>query len=157
MILTLRRNFSCAHFYRQPEWSEEKNRETFGKCFTEYGHGHDYKLEVTFSAPLFHLDESSIKSLEQILSKILNPVIEKLDHQHLNFVIPEFMTPADTAIATKANSDIPYRIPTTENLALYLRDQISQQLISHSKNTKGELTLRQLRLFERPDLWVDLL
>lgn len=148
MTLTLRRNFSCAHFYHQPQWSEEKNRETFGKCFTEYGHGHDYQLEVTFNSSLFHLDEASIKSFEQKLTKILNPVIEKLDHQHLNFTIPEFMTPTDPATASK--------IPTTENLALYVRDQISEQLQSQPKNKKGEITLQQLRLFERPDLWVEL-
>jgi 6-pyruvoyltetrahydropterin/6-carboxytetrahydropterin synthase len=148
MILTLRRSFSCAHFYHQPLWSEEKNRETFGKCFTEYGHGHDYRLEVTFSTSHFHLDDSSIKSFEQVLTKILNPVIEKLDHQHLNFVIPEFMTPKDSTTASQ--------IPTTENLALYVRAQISEQLQIHTKNTKGEITLLQLRLFERPDLWVEL-
>lgn len=122
--LTLKRNFSCAHFYRQPVWDEKKNRETFGKCFTEYGHGHDYQLEVTFSSG----DEAS-------LSKILDPIIERLDHQHLNFVIPEFKI-GGNAIA---------RVPTTENLALYLREQI-----------KVSAKVEQLKLFERPDLWVEI-
>lgn len=148
MILTLRRSFSCAHFYHQPKWDEKKNRETFGKCFTEYGHGHDYQLEATFSSAAFHIDETSEYSLEQILAKILNPLIEKIDHQHLNFVIPEFMI-AKNSITTN-------KIPTTENLALYLREQILIILASESNGTKAEITLQKLRLFERPDLWIEI-
>jgi len=148
MTLTLRRHFSCAHFYHQPLWDEKKNRETFGKCFTEYGHGHDYQLEVTFSSSAFHLDESSLSSFKQTLARILDPLIEKIDHQHLNFMIPEFMTPKNSTAASK--------IPTTENLALCLREQILAALTNNSQSTKAEITLQQLRLFERPDLWVEL-
>lgn len=117
-MITLKRSFSCAHFYRQDQWSNEKNRTVFGKCFTDYGHGHDYLLEVTFASG----DEKS-------LSKILDPIVEGLDHRHLNFVIPEFKT----------------KVPTTENLALYIQDQINRSA-----------KIESLKLFERPDLWVEL-
>jgi 6-pyruvoyltetrahydropterin/6-carboxytetrahydropterin synthase len=109
-------NFSCAHFYHQPLWTEQKNKTVFGKCFSKYGHGHDYKLEVYFtgeSAPVK-------KSLQQLH--------DKLDHQHLNFMIPEFKT----------------QVPTTENLAIYCLNQL------HSSD------IQDLRLYETPDLWVEL-
>ena len=48
MILTLQRSFSSAHFYNQPAWSKEQNEKTFGACYTEYGHGHNYTLQVSF-------------------------------------------------------------------------------------------------------------
>ncbi|MDX9731554.1 MAG: hypothetical protein RBT63_07270 [Bdellovibrionales bacterium] len=46
LATTYSREFSTAHLYHQPSWSEEKNRAEFGACFSQYGHGHNYRLEV---------------------------------------------------------------------------------------------------------------
>lgn len=119
-----RQHFSAAHFYHQPAWSADRNQTEFGKCFTEYGHGHDYVCEIEFSND----DGSAEKAFRQ--------VVESLDHQHLNFVIPEFKT----------------LIPTTENLALYIQRQILLTL----QKKKAESQLVSLRLFETPDIWVEL-
>jgi 6-pyruvoyltetrahydropterin/6-carboxytetrahydropterin synthase len=147
-MITLRRSFSCAHFYRQPAWDEKKNREVFGKCFTEYGHGHDYQLEATFSscdeggAHATNFKAAHDTALLKILNSLLDSLIKTLDHQHLNFTIPEF-----TSTSTSAPT-----VPTTENLALYLQDKICSAL----QSTKCLSFLQQLRLYERSDLWVEL-
>ena len=119
--ITLVRKFSAAHFYKNEKWSVEKNLQTFGKCFTEFGHGHDYRLEVEVPA-----------EQEQLLVRALQNLIEKLDHQHLNFVIEEFKM----------------KIPTTENLAVYCQDQI--------RKLNPKITPIKIKLFETENIWVEL-
>lgn len=127
MICTFKAHFSAAHFYHQPAWSTQKNQETFGKCFTEYGHGHDYTLEVSLDC-----DKEQVREIHQV---ILSEAA-RLDHQHLNFVIPEFKI----------------KIPTTENVAQYLAEKISSGL----QNKKTEAQIIRLRLFESPQVWVEM-
>lgn len=119
---TLSTRFSCAHFYAQPAWTEERNRAEFGRCFTPHGHGHDYRLEATFSA--------GDATQDQEWRRRLSTVTETLDHQHLNFTIPEFAT----------------TVPTTENLALWIWKKLS---------SPGSPAPLRLRLYETDDLWVE--
>ncbi len=92
--------FAAAHFYSNSAWTEAKNREIFGKCFTPYGHGHNYRL-------VFFLQ---VEPDEEFL-RAANAVVEELDHQHLNFVIEFFKT----------------HIPTTENIATYIWHKLQDQ------------------------------
>jgi 6-pyruvoyltetrahydropterin/6-carboxytetrahydropterin synthase len=47
ILLTRKADFSAAHFYWNPGWSEEENARVYGKCSNRQGHGHNYTLEVT--------------------------------------------------------------------------------------------------------------
>jgi 6-pyruvoyltetrahydropterin/6-carboxytetrahydropterin synthase len=47
--LTRRYKFSAAHRLHSPHFSDEQNREMYGKCNNPHGHGHNYKVEVTVS------------------------------------------------------------------------------------------------------------
>lgn len=134
--LTLTTQMSCAHFYHQEKWDQQKNQETFGKCFTEYGHGHDYKVEVIFESPkkieaLFPSMNSASGLIQNLKDKIA-VIRDRLDHQHLNFVIPDFKK----------------TIPTTENLAVYFLKELSA--------TNPELKIKKLRVFETPELFVEI-
>ena len=122
-LLTLQSAFSSAHFYHQPAWSDEKNREVFGRCFTPYGHGHNYLLEVSFVVSL----EEAL-TLREEKQKRLDDLTRVLDHEHLNFVIPEFAR----------------TVPTTENIALYFQEKL--------KNEK----IKNLKIYETPQLWSEL-
>ena len=108
--IILEAEFSSAHFYHQPQWSEDKNREEFGRCFTEYGHGHNYKLKAEWA-------DVDLKEIP-LLRKQLDQVVSVLDHEHLNFVVPYFKD----------------KIPTTEVILEYLetelRKNISYQLVN---------------------------
>lgn len=130
--LTRTVRFSAAHRYHRPEWDDARNRAVFGACANPHGHGHNYLLEVTVSGepdPMtgFVVD---LGELDRILQE---EVVEPLDHQHLNHVVPEFAAG--------------HRIPSTENLVLYLWRRIEPRL--------GGARLVRLRLREDVDLWAE--
>ncbi len=133
--MSRRANFSSAHLYANRNFSEQENQNTFGKCFTEHGHGHNYLLEAFFEG---RVDEKSgliINLLE--IDDLLKVLVDKLDHQHLNFDVPEFRE----------------TVPTTENLARFCFQKIEElrkQKMSHVK-----MHLYKVRLFENDDLWVE--
>lgn len=121
--IVLEAKFSSAHFYHQPKWSKEKNEEEFGRCFTDYGHGHNYLLLAEWA----DVSENEIPNLR----KKLDLVVGRLDHEHLNFVIPEFKD----------------KIPTTEVMLRYFEKKLNEVI---SKK------LVQLRLFETADIGAQL-
>ncbi len=127
MILNLRSPFSSAHFYAQPRWDRTRNENTFGRCYTQYGHGHNYVLEVGFHVP-------SAASLEKraFYQNTLTQLTTRLDHEHLNFVIPEFKD----------------KVPTTENIALYFLEKL--------KTAVPEEEISYLRLYEMDTLWTEI-
>ena len=45
-------HFSSGHRYAHPNWTDEKNKEVFGPCFSEHGHGHNYILEAHIRGPV---------------------------------------------------------------------------------------------------------
>lgn len=126
MILTLKSPFSSAHFYAQPLWDKTQNENTFGRCYTEYGHGHNYILEVGFEVKLEDLERRSF------YQTLLTQLTTRLDHEHLNFVIPEFKK----------------TVPTTENIALYFFEKL--------KSFVQEKEISYLRLYEMETLWTEI-
>lgn len=45
--LTRRYRFSASHRLDSPDLSPAENRETYGKCNNQFGHGHDYRVEIS--------------------------------------------------------------------------------------------------------------
>lgn len=127
MILSLKSPFSSAHFYAQELWDEAYNRETFGPCYTPYGHGHNYVLEVGF-----HIESDSVMQQKVYYAQLLKKLTDRLDHEHLNFVIPEFRV----------------KVPTTENIALYFLENL--------KLSVEESKIAFLRLYEMDTLWTEI-
>jgi 6-pyruvoyltetrahydropterin/6-carboxytetrahydropterin synthase len=138
-LIARRLMFSAAHFYRQESFSDEKNRETFGLCYTPHGHGHNYVIEAFIDGPI-DPDTKLVVNLTD-LDRVLREATEPLEHRHLNFDVPEFK-----------NSSAG-KIPTSENIALYLRDRIIKALPSLAPNLK----LNRLRLYETDALWVEVI
>lgn len=126
MTLRLDFEFSAAHFYEQKKWTDDKNKEIFGKCYTPYGHGHNYRLQLEVDIA----DNDPLHSKNEI-SEYMQNVLKKLDHEHLNFVIPWFKN----------------KVPTTENISLYLQDQLRIPAIYQPK---------RLKLFEMDSIYVEL-
>jgi 6-pyruvoyltetrahydropterin/6-carboxytetrahydropterin synthase len=130
IYLTRKAEFSAAHYYYNPQWSEEENRRVFGKCSNRNGHGHNYTLEVTVAGEIdavtgFVID---LKQLKEILNR---QVLDPMDHRHLNREVAEFAT----------------RIPTTENIAVAIWRRLEEQI--------HPARLHRVRLYEQPDLFVD--
>ncbi len=128
--VTRKIEFSAAHFYHNPNFSEEENRRVFGKCANLHGHGHNYVLEVTVAgepdpATGMVLD---LKELKDILQR---EVCDRMDHRHLNLEVAELKD----------------KIPTCENIAAAIWQLLEPKI------TKGKLD--RVRLYESPDLFAD--
>jgi 6-pyruvoyltetrahydropterin/6-carboxytetrahydropterin synthase len=111
--LTRRVHFSAAHRYRRPDWSEEKNRATFGECASPNYHGHNYTCDVTVTGAIddatgFLID---LGELDRILE---SEVTAKFDHRNINLEVPEF---ADGKM-----------IPSGENLARFIFERVQAKL-----------------------------
>jgi 6-pyruvoyltetrahydropterin/6-carboxytetrahydropterin synthase len=122
--------FSASHLYRRPEWSDEENLRRFGKCATLPGHGHNYRLLVRVAGEPdprtgFVVDLGQLDGLVRVC------VLEPLDHRHINEAIAEF-GPGE-------------RIPSSENLVLWIRDRVASALPAGCR-------LVGLRLAEDDDL-----
>lgn len=133
--LTRRVRFSAAHRYWRDDWSEERNRETFGACANPHGHGHNYVLEATVEGSIDR-DTGFSVSLPALDAALLEAVVEPLDHQHINHAVAEFGAGG--------------AVPTTENLAAWAWDRILQRL-------PAGVRLQRVRLHEDEDLYVDVL
>ncbi|MEM6552524.1 MAG: 6-carboxytetrahydropterin synthase [Planctomycetota bacterium] len=82
VFLKQRYSFSAAHRLHVPSYSDQENRETFGKCNNPAGHGHNYHLEVVARCPVDdHGQSLSVAALDDAVDE---HVIEALDHKHLN-------------------------------------------------------------------------
>ncbi len=126
MTLICEYHFSSAHLYEQKNWSTKKNQSVFGKCYSDYGHGHNYRLELEID-----IGCDNTLAIRNLLSKAVHLVLDRIDHQHLNYTIPEFKE----------------TVPTTENISLYLRDQIQ---------IPAPYRLCFLRLYEMDTIFVEL-
>ena len=130
ILLTRKAEFAAAHFYWNPDWTEEENRRNFGKCSNRQGHGHNYTLEVTIRG---EVDPASgfvvdLKHLKDIMER---EVLQVFDHHHLNHEVPEF---------AKLQ-------PTTENIALVIWQRLEGKVPG--------ARLHRVRVYESPDLFAD--
>jgi 6-pyruvoyltetrahydropterin/6-carboxytetrahydropterin synthase len=125
--------FEASHRYWNPEFSADQNHKTFGKCVSPYGHGHNYVLRVTLAGQCDSRTGMVLNVKE--LDRILKEISSEFDHKFINADHPAFHD----------------RIPTTENLASYMRDRIEEKL----KTERGNYHLSHVRLYEEPTLWSD--
>ncbi|MBN2424477.1 MAG: 6-carboxytetrahydropterin synthase [Calditrichaceae bacterium] len=133
VTITKKFEFSASHRYWREDWSEEKNNKEFGLCVSPYGHGHNYELYVTVGGQV-DAQTGMIINLTD-LKKLVNKILINFDHKFLNLDTPYFRD----------------KIPTTENIALVLFEQIKLGLSSLS----GRLKLSGIRLYERFDLFAE--
>src|SRR5262249_13859338 len=89
VLLTRSYEFSAAHRLHSIYLSDEENLELFGKCNNPYGHGHNYRLEVTVQG---HVDSRTglMVDLAQLDRIIQEEVISRYDHKNLNADSPEY-------------------------------------------------------------------
>jgi 6-pyruvoyltetrahydropterin/6-carboxytetrahydropterin synthase len=118
--------FSAAHRLYNPQLSDEQNRAIYGKCANPYGHGHDYKIEITVKGvpdPITGM----VMNLTELDALVQAEVLRHLDHKHLNEETPPF-------------DHIP---PTSENLVAFIVERLTPHL-------QGNARLYRVRLWETP-------
>lgn len=109
--LTVHTHFSAAHRLALPTLTLAQNSEIYGKCSRPSGHGHNYQLWVTVRGQIDPRTGMVIE-LNRLHDLIEMQVVEQLDHTFLNQDIAYFQ-------------DI---VPTAENIAVYIRDQLLEPL-----------------------------
>ncbi len=87
VYITRRETFNAAHKLWQPNWSEEKNNEVFGRCANKNWHGHNFVLYVTVSGSP-DPESGFVMNLKDLSAIIKKEVTEKLDHKNLNLDVP---------------------------------------------------------------------
>jgi 6-pyruvoyltetrahydropterin/6-carboxytetrahydropterin synthase len=87
VYITRRETFNAAHKLWQPNWSEEKNNEVFGRCANKNWHGHNFILYVTVSGTP-DPESGFVMNLKDLSAIIKKEVTEKLDHKNLNLDVP---------------------------------------------------------------------
>jgi 6-pyruvoyltetrahydropterin/6-carboxytetrahydropterin synthase len=132
-VITRRATFSASHRYWLPELSDDDNRARFGPCTLAPGHGHNYELIVAMGGPLDA--DGMVLNLSEVKHAIRAEVTDQLNFRCLNEAWPEFDLSRPEGC-----------LPTTEAVCC----AIWARLAPH-------LPLVGLRLYEQPDLWVDLL
>ena len=131
MLITRKVEFSASHLCYHPALSEERNRAIYGAAANKNGHGHNYILEVSLDGspdPVTGM-VFDLKALKDVLN---HEIVDPMDHRFLNYEVPPF----DTVV------------PTVENVAI----EIWQRLAPHFT---GSVRLKNVRLFETEDLYVD--
>lgn len=91
MIATICRkaHFNAAHRLHNPKWSNEKNREVFGKCNSPNYHGHNFDLEVRIRGEV-NPDTGFVMDLAVLGTLIEEEIEDRFDHKNLNTDCPEF-------------------------------------------------------------------
>lgn len=89
MKVCRRETFNAAHRLFNPQWSDEKNFEVFGKCSNPNYHGHNYILETWIEGEI-NEETGYVIDLKKLKELIRNEVTERFDHRNLNLDCPEF-------------------------------------------------------------------
>jgi len=89
VYLTRVEHFNAAHKLYNKNWSEEQNKEVFGKCANENWHGHNYELHVTVKG-VPDPETGFIYNAKLLGDLIKDIIVEKVDHRNLNLDV-DFM------------------------------------------------------------------
>lgn len=132
MLVTRRVDFSASHICANPLLTEEENRALYGMAAHPKGHGHNYVLEVTLDGDPDAVTGMvfDVKRLKEIINEA---VVAPMDHRFLNYEVRPF----DRVV------------PTAENVAVEIWNRLEPYF------NGGNARLRNVRLFETEDLFVD--
>jgi 6-pyruvoyltetrahydropterin/6-carboxytetrahydropterin synthase len=81
--LTVAKEFDAAHTLWRPSFSREENYRAFGECANPAGHGHRFRVEITFGGRVsaerpFVIPRQSVR---RIFDEVLSP---RIDRANLN-------------------------------------------------------------------------
>ena len=127
-----RERFNAAHRLFNPEWSDDKNEQVFGKCANKNWHGHNYTLFVTVEGTV-DPDTGYVIDLKVLSDIIKKRIVDKMDHKNLNHEV-DFMK--DT-------------ITTAENIAIKIYEELVSDIQATSNN------LYSVKLYETENNYVE--
>jgi len=111
VFVVRRERFSAGHTLYNPAFSEERNREVFGKCSNPAGHGHNYVVEVTLRGEI-DPETGYLYDLKELATLMAKLIVDDVDHRNLNVDV-DWLRGV---------------IPTTENLASIFYERLDANL-----------------------------
>jgi 6-pyruvoyltetrahydropterin/6-carboxytetrahydropterin synthase len=123
-------HFNAAHRLHNPNWTNDRNREVFGKCNNPEFHGHNYELEVSVTGTI-DPETGYVMDVKLLADLIKAEVEQRFDHKNLNTQTQEF-----------ANLN-----PTAENIAVVIFQLLQPRLNSGLK--------LKVKLYETPRNFVE--
>ncbi|MCB9257404.1 MAG: 6-carboxytetrahydropterin synthase [Chitinophagales bacterium] len=130
VYLTRVEHFNAAHKLYNSNWSEEKNKEIFGKCANPHFHGHNFEIFVTVKGEP-NPDTGFVMNAHELSAIIKKEIIDKFDHKNLNLDLIEF-------------KDV---LPSSENFIILIWKILE-------KHIHG-CTLHSIKLMETPRIYVE--
>jgi 6-pyruvoyltetrahydropterin/6-carboxytetrahydropterin synthase len=127
--LTRRYMFSASHRLHSNAMSNAENAATYGKCNNPFGHGHNYKIEVTVSGKV---DEATgmVCNLVDLDGFVRREILDRFDLENLNM-----------------HSEFSQIVPTTENLCTVIYD-ILQRGFTHAHLERVRIEETMMNSFE---------
>ena len=101
IYVTRRERFNAAHKLWRPDWSDEMNKEVYGKCANKNWHGHNYDLFVTVKGEI-DSETGYVVDLKLLSRLVKSEIIDIIDHRNINLDVPFMLG----------------KIASTENLAV---------------------------------------
>lgn len=89
-------HFNAAHRLHNPNWSDSRNQEVFGKCNNPNYHGHNYSMIVALTGPV-DPDTGYVMDTKVLSDIIKTHIEERFDHKNLNLDTEEFKNLNPTA------------------------------------------------------------
>ncbi len=132
IYVTRKEHFNAAHRVYRPDWTEEQNKEVFGKCANPNWHGHNYDIYVTVKGEP-KADTGFVMDIKKLSNLIKDEVVERFDHKNLNLDVDVL-------------KDV---IPSTENVAIAIWKLLQAKIQAHGCN------LHCIKLFETERNYVE--
>lgn len=106
-------HFNAAHRLYNPDWNDQENFDTFGKCSNPHYHGHNYELIVKL---IGKPDPKTgyVYDLKLLKDLIREHITNKFDHKNLNLDTEEFKN----------------LNPTAENIAVVIWNKLREKIDS---------------------------
>jgi len=131
--ITRREEFSASHRLHNPALSAAANRELYGICNNEHGHGHNYAFEVTVRGPV-PASTGMVMDLNRLMVILREQIVGQVDHKHLNHDVPWLAGV----------------IPTAENVAVAFWERLEPHLTAFEG-----CRLQRVRVYESRNNYVD--
>jgi 6-pyruvoyltetrahydropterin/6-carboxytetrahydropterin synthase len=121
--LTRRYSFAASHRLHNDKLSAEENRRIYGKCNNPYGHGHNYRVEVTVSGEP-RASTGMLVQVPELDAFVEREVLETYGHKYLNVELAEFSA----------------QVPTTENVCREIYKRLIKFTGAHLERVRVEET-----------------
>ena len=127
--ITKQFKFCAAHKYWNDSWTHDKNYEVFGDDIKV--HGHNYVLDITVTGPIDE-DSGFVFDIQKLKKIVDTHVLSVIDHSQIQEDIKWFKG----------------KQPSTENLVLFIWENISKHIESPAK-------LYKIKLRETPTIFTE--